>query len=108
MATVLQTPGAEEDLLAIGRHIARESSSLDLALRFLDRIAEKCALYATQPRMATYRPDLGKNIHTFAVDSYVVIYQPITDGIRVLMVIHGARNVPPIFNERYPKEGELG
>lgn len=108
MATVLQTPGAEEDLLVIGRYIAAESQSLEVALGFLDRIAEKCSLYAMQPKMATYRPDLGNNVHTFAVDSYVVIYQPIEDGIRVLMVIHGARNIPPLFKDRYRQEGELG
>ena len=44
--------------------------------------------------------DLGDQIHTFAVDNYVVIYQPIADGIRVLMVVHGSRDIPPILKQR--------
>ena len=53
-----------------------------------------------QPLMATARPDLGEQVHTFAVDNYVVIYQPKKDGIRVLMVLHGSRDIPPILKKR--------
>ena len=104
MPGVLQAASAEEDVLSIGRHIAAESKSLDIALRFLDRLDEKCKLYATQPLMGTHRPDLGEDVHLFAVDSYVVIYQPIDDGIRVLMVVHGARDIPPLFTRRSEDE----
>jgi len=100
MATVVQTSAARQDLLEIGRHIAKETQSLELALRFLDRIQEKCELYATQPLMAASRPDLGDQIQTFPVDNHVVIYQTTDDGIRVLMVIHGSRNIPPILKRR--------
>jgi toxin ParE1/3/4 len=100
MRTVLQTAGSESDLLEIGRYIARESQSLDVALSFLDKIEQKCLLYASQPLMGTPRFDLGDNVHSFSVDKYVVFYQPLTDGIRVLLVVHGSRNLPPILKER--------
>ena len=100
MPKVLRTSDAAADLLDIGRFIATESSSLEIALAFLDRVEEKCVLYATQPLMGTARPDLGENVHAFPVDSYVVIYQPVEDGIRMLMVIHGSRNIPDVFRDR--------
>ncbi len=106
MPQVLQIPAVRDDLLQIGRFIAQESQSLDTAIRFLDKIEQRCQLYATQPLMGTTRPDLGNQIHTFAVDSYVVIYQPIDDGIRVLMVVHGTRDIPPIFKQRQDKPTE--
>jgi plasmid stabilization system protein ParE len=69
MPTVLQTAGAQSDLLEIGRYISRESRSLDIALNFLDKIEQKCSLYASQPLMGTPRFDLGDNVHSFPVTS---------------------------------------
>ncbi len=100
MPTVLQTAGAQSDLLEIGRYIARESRSLDIALNFLDKIEQKCSLYASQPLMGTPRFDLGDNVHSFPVDKYVVFYQSLAEGIQVLLVVHGSRNLPPILKER--------
>ena len=100
MPHVIRTSAARDDLLEIGRFIAEESQSLDIALRFLDRIERKCQLYSTQPHMAATRPDLGENVHSFSVDNHVVIYQPVEDGIRVLMVIHGSRDIPSILKTR--------
>jgi toxin ParE1/3/4 len=100
MPTVLQTQGAQQDILDIGRYIARESGSLDTALNFLDKVDQKCSLYATQPLMGTQRFDLGQDIHNFQVDKYVVFYRPLQDGIQVLLVVHGSRSLPPILKER--------
>lgn len=99
MARILRTPEAEESLHAIGRYIAEQSQSLDTAFHFLDKIDEACRLYSTQPQMGTSRPDLGRNLRCFTVDSYVVIYQPLHDGILVLLVIHGARDIPTVFRD---------
>ena len=101
MADVVQTSQACEDILEIGRYIAEQSESLETALRFLDRIKLKCELYATQPFMATSRPDLGDSVHVFSVGDYVVICQPIDGGIRVLRVLHGSRDIPLILAGRF-------
>ena len=100
MPTVLRTSAARNDLLEIGRFIASDSLSLKRALDFLDKIDAKCEQYATQPLMATARPDLGDQVRTFSVDNHVVIYQPIDNGIRVLMVVHSSRDIPPLLNRR--------
>ncbi len=56
MARVLQTPEVADDLLAIGEFVAEDSQSLEVAFGLLDRIDQKCRLYAGHPAMGTTRP----------------------------------------------------
>jgi toxin ParE1/3/4 len=99
MAQVLLTTAAEESRIEIWRQVAEDSPAA--ADRLVERIDEKCRLYATQPRMGTPRPDLGRQVRCFPVGSYVVIYHPVEDGIVVLLVIHGARDIPTIFRDLF-------
>jgi plasmid stabilization system protein ParE len=64
MARVAQTPLARSDLKEIGRRIAAESGSRDVAIQFLGSIDEKMQLYASQPELGERRPDLAE--HVFA------------------------------------------
>jgi len=101
MSRVVRPASVREDLKKIGEYIARQSQSLDLALRFLDRIDEKCNLYATHPEMGTPRSDLGTKVHCFPVSDYVVFYEPHLRGIRLLLVVHGSRDIPSVFGDRF-------
>jgi toxin ParE1/3/4 len=47
--------------------------------------------------MGDPRPDLGEGLRCFVVGSYVVIYKPLDDGILVLLVVQGARDIPAVF-----------
>jgi len=97
MGRAVRTPVARQDLKGIGRHIATESGSREVALRFLDRIAEKTVIYATQPELGERRPDLGPEVRCFSVGSYVVFYRPRRNDIEVLRVIHGSRDIPSVW-----------
>jgi toxin ParE1/3/4 len=99
MSQVLLTPEAEESRIDIWGYVARENP--DAADRLLERIDKKCRLYATQPQMGSLRPDLGRHVRCFPVGNYVVIYRPIADGIVVLLVVHGARDIPAVFRELF-------
>jgi plasmid stabilization system protein ParE len=69
MAQIARTRLSRKDLRDIGKHIARESQSLDVAERFLESIEDKCALYATRPELGELCPDLGKHVRRFSVGS---------------------------------------
>jgi toxin ParE1/3/4 len=97
---VVRSDGAERDLDEIGLHIARQSGSLNIALRFLDRINDRCAAYARQPEMGDPRPDLGASLRLFPVGDYVVVYRPLDDGILVLLVAHGSRRIRRLLRDR--------
>ena len=97
MSRIVRTPIARQDLKGIGRHIAAESGSRDVALRFLDAVQRKIATYAGQPELGERRPDLGTEVRCFPVGSYVVFYRPHKNGIEVLRVLHGSRDIPSVW-----------
>ena len=101
MSQFRKTPVAVESLLDIGVYIHQSSGSLEIALKELGRIDAKARQYANQPMMGTARPDLGESVRCFTVDSFVVIYEPADDGITILLVIHGAQDVPRAFQKRF-------
>lgn len=101
MPRVLRTPDAEESRLDIWCYLLQQSGSHDVADRFLDTLDEKCRLIATHPRMGRPRPDLTPDVRSVSVGAYVILYRPIDDGIELLLVVHGARDIPPLFRARY-------
>ena len=101
MSQVVRPASVRGDLKEIGRFIAKQSQSLDLALRFLDRVDDKCNLYATHPEMGLPRTDLGTKVRCLPVSDYVVFYEPHRGGIRLLLVVHGSRDVPSVFRDRF-------
>ena len=103
MPPVVRTASAREDLKQIGRYIAQQSQSLSLAMRFLDRIDQKCKLYAANPEMGTLRTDLGPTVRCFSVSEYVIFYETHGRGIRVLLVIHGSMDILSVFRDRIGK-----
>ena len=97
MPRIDRSPRAKADVLSIGRYIAEQSGSHTTAYRFLDKIDERIKFLAHHPMAGEARPDLAANARAFPVGNYVLFYRPISDGIQVLRVLHGARDIPRIF-----------
>lgn len=101
MARIVRTPQARADLKQIGRYIASESGSRSIATRFLRRIESKCEQYSRQPLMGDIRDDLAEGVRCFPIRSYVAFYRPLEDGIELLALIHGSRDIPDVFRQRF-------
>ena len=43
--------------------------------------------------------ELARNLGSIVFGSYLIFYQPLTDGIEVVRVLHGARDIDRIFRE---------
>jgi toxin ParE1/3/4 len=97
MAIVLKRPLAELDLLEIWDYIADDS--LDRADDFLDRIEEKLQALARNPGMGRRREELLPGLQSFPVGNYVVFYREIKDGIDVIRVLRGSRDIEGIFRQ---------
>jgi len=97
MARVIITPSAQEDLTDIWEYVAEADA--EHADKLLDRFNEKCHLLAAHPALGRARHELIVELRSFAVGNYVIFYQPAGDGIEVLRVLHGSRDVPEVFDE---------
>jgi len=95
MAQVLRTPQANLDLLEIWTHVARTDAHA--ADRLLETIDQQCDRLADFPQMGRRRDDLAPSMRSFPAESYVIFYREIPNGIEVIRVLHGARNIDALF-----------
>lgn len=95
MPHLLKKPEAESDLDEIWLHIAQDSPNN--ADRFLDRIQETCWTLAEFPHMGTSRNELKAGLRSQSVGNYLIFYFPLEDGIDIVRVLHGAREIERLF-----------
>ena len=91
MATLIISPTARQDLTDIFDYIARDK--LVAAANWVEKIEQKCALMATTPEFGEKRPEYGKEIRSSVVGRYVIFFRPFRDGIEVVRVIPGDRDI---------------
>jgi toxin ParE1/3/4 len=85
------SPHAEAGLRKIWRDIAIENEPA--ADRLYWRIMGKIELAAGQPLMGSPRPELSPTARLLIEGRYVVIYEPDAEGIAVIAIVHGMRDV---------------
>jgi toxin ParE1/3/4 len=95
MALVVKRPLAELDLLDIWDYIADDSMAR--ADEFLDRIEGKLQTLALNPGMGRRREELLSGLRSFTIGNYVAFYREIEEGIDVIRVLHGSRDIEEVF-----------
>ena len=95
MARVTRRPQAEADILEIWEYIAGDSISA--ADQWVDELHEKMSLWASQPLMGRARDELVPGVRSLTFGRYVVFFEPLQDGIDVVRVLHGSRDIDAIF-----------
>jgi toxin ParE1/3/4 len=95
MPQILKRPQAETDLDEIWWYIAQDNP--DHADRFLDKIEERCQALAQFPLMGTSREELMPALRSHVVGNYLIFYLPIEDGIEIVRVLPGMRDIDAIF-----------
>ena len=86
---------ALEDICEILRYIAKDN--LEAAIAHDARIYGQFELLARSPMLGRQADKLRKGMRCLPVGNYLIIYTPESDGIDVLRVIHGKRNIAAIF-----------
>lgn len=97
MSVVLVRPRAQADLVEIWTYIADDNSAA--ADGFLALIDGKFHALAQQQNMGRARPELATNLRSFPVGRYVIFYCSVPNGIDVIRVLHGARDIQAVFQE---------
>ena len=101
MARLIIRGEADADIDDIAQFIARDN--LEAGRRFYDAVLHDFQLLAAMPRMGAKRhahdPKL-KNLRSWPVGgyrNYLIFYLAMEDGIDVLRILHGARDVDRII-----------
>ena len=91
MPRVLRTPQSRSDLVEILLYIRRDNRRA--ARRLLDTINDKPQLLAEFPGLGQRREELGRFLRSFPIGNYLLFYRPAPDGIHLIRVLHGARDL---------------
>ena len=95
MSQLITSPEAEMDLLDIWLFIA-EGNTVN-ADRFIDKLNEKAQRLAEFRNIGVNRPELGKEIQSFAVERYVLFYRALDNGIELVRVLSASRDIKQVF-----------
>lgn len=82
---------ADADLLDIWLFIAADNPQA--ADRLLLDIDEQCRLLAENRRIGVARPEIAPEARSWSLGRYLILYRAVPEGIEVVRVIHGARDL---------------
>jgi len=101
-AVYVVRPKADQDLDDQAFYLATQAGH-DFGHRFLLAAHETFGLLATQPQIGWHprlkHPDLA-SLRVFQVSGFekmLVFYRPRPDGVEILRVVHGSRNLQALF-----------
>jgi toxin ParE1/3/4 len=96
MPTVIIRPMARIDIVEVWDYIAEDSEAR--ADVFVDRLDGQFALLARQPKLGRPRGELATGLRSFPFNAYMIFYEALPDGISVVRVLHGARDLDAQFH----------
>lgn len=97
MPRILLRPRAKADLAEIWDYIAEDSETR--ADAFIEAIDQKLQLLSERPNMGRSRAELLEGVRSVSVGRYVIFYAPLKDGVDVVRVLHGARDLVATLGE---------
>ena len=95
MSSIVHRPLALQDLDDIWDYIAQDNPQV--ADHFIDKVEKQCRLLAEFPNIGTNCDALSPGLRFLVVDKYVLFYIALDDGIEVVRVLHGARDLESLF-----------
>jgi len=90
-------PLALADLKAIGRYIAADNPNR--ATSFIAELRVKAAQAAERPRSFPQRDDVSPGLRAARHGSYLILFRDLADQIRVVRVLHAARDLKAAFDQ---------
>ena len=86
---------AIRDLDDIWLYIARDNP--EAANKFIRSLVSRFPMLAFTPEIGRERKELSPHLRSFAIGNYVIFYRPMRNGVEIARVLHGARDLPPLF-----------
>src|SRR5690606_18020582 len=95
MPVIYKRPQAKTDLIDVWLYIANDSSQN--ADQYLRKIEQAMQTLSEQPLMGKSRSEIHDGIRSFPIDSHVILYFPLEDGIDIVRVLGGGQDIESYF-----------
>ena len=92
MARIILRPRAERDIREIWLYLA-EQTDADHADRFAHQMLQKLEMAATHPYIGRQRTEIRTGLRSLVIGRYLAFYLPLDDGIDLVRVIYGGREL---------------
>jgi toxin ParE1/3/4 len=94
---VIWSPEAEADLFEIWNYLKREAT-VAVADGQLRLIGQACVTLSEWPESGRPRDDVLSGLRSVVVVCYVVFYRLTSDAVQIVRLLHGSRDIDPIFS----------
>ena len=95
MQRILRTRASRSDYDEIWSYIAvRDLAAADRLVEQFDATLE---LIASAPHIGRKVEELAPNLRSFPIGNYLIFYRPVEDGIQLIRLLHGAREITPDY-----------
>jgi len=98
MGRIVRTRQSLDDVLDIWRYIAVEKGNVSAADALVDRFEKLLTLLAEHPQIGISQDRYRLGMRSFGSGNYVLFYEPVPSGVRLLRVLHGARRFDGMFD----------
>ncbi len=102
-ARIIRQPRARRDVIEIGLYLKQHS--VVASGQFLRAVEKALQQLAAMPRLGSLsesdHPALA-GLRLWSIrgfQKYVILYRPLADGIEVVRVVHGARDIESLFGD---------
>lgn len=86
---------ARRDLAEIRHYIRRDKPKV--ADKLIDAFFQRFRILAANPELGQLRGEFGSDIRLFSVGNYAIIYRPFTQGVEIVRVASGFRDLDALF-----------
>jgi len=102
MSRYLITLPAKQDLREINNYLTRFSP---VAVRQInEKIKQQFKRLADFPNMGQSCNQLSEGLRRFPIEDYLIFYRPISNGVEIVRVVSGYRNIEAIFADQESSE----
>ncbi|NJR26040.1 MAG: type II toxin-antitoxin system RelE/ParE family toxin [Richelia sp. CSU_2_1] len=91
---------ASLDLNEIADYFA--SNNIEAGERFFQDFSRRCQQLANFPNLGRSYIEISPNLRGLPLDGYIIFYRILDDGIEILRVVSGRRDLPSLFDEQEP------
>jgi len=101
---VIYLQKAQEDIDEITYYIAQDN--LEKSVMFFEAVEATCALLATMPDIGSTRDFHNPRFSVMRMfpvkkfDNYLIFYQSTKEELLIVRVLHGARDIAALFEEK--------
>jgi len=95
MPRIVRTYPARDDLRQIWLHVAEHN--IHAADRLIDKFEQTLVTLARNPLIGESVPQYRRGLRRFSAGNYVLYYEPIDGGVRLVRLLHGSRRIDELF-----------